>query len=357
MEGALCKELKSMGYKIVQTFRGRVLFNAPLQDVFKLNLWLRTAERVVLVLKRFEAETFDELFDGISQIPWGDYINKKGAFPIVKVRSNKSNLFSLSDIQAISKKAIVSSLSKKYGTIIFEEKYPIYPIHIYIKKNVVTVGIDTTGKEGLHKRGYRKYVSTAPLRETIAAGIIISSNWDFNKSLIDPFCGSGTIPIEASMLAMNIAPGIGRRFACNNWPFFNKYQWNFELEKAKESIKNIDLSIIGSDISPEMIKIAKLNAKSLNLHGKIIFEIKDFFEYIQIPTESWIVTNLPYGQRLKIRKNKIIRHFKEIFENNKDISLHFLSDSEKVPKIFGRKPKRIIIIYNSGLKVYLYQFW
>ena len=357
MEGALCKELKSMGYKIVQTFRGRVLFNAPLQDVFKLNLWLRTAERVVLVLKRFEAKTFDELFDGISRIPWGDYINKKGAFPIVKVRSNKSNLFSLSDIQAISKKAVVSSLSKKYGINTFEEKHPIYPIHIYIKKNVVTVGIDTTGKEGLHKRGYRKYVSTAPLRETIAAGIIISSNWNFNKPLIDPFCGSGTIPIEASMLAMNIAPGIGRKFACNNWPFLNRAQWDLELKKAKESIRDINLSIIASDKSPEMIKIAKLNAKNLNLHKKIRFEIKDFFEYTQISFESWIVTNPPYGQRLKMRENKIIRHLKKILENSGNISLHFLSDSTKVPKVLGRKPRRIIIIYNSGLKVYLYQFW
>jgi len=337
--------------------KGRVLFEAALRDTFKLNIWLRTAERIILVLKRFKAESFDELFSGIEEIPWADYIIKKGAFPIVKVKSNKSKLFSLSDIQAITKKAIVSKLSQRYGIEKFEEIGPVYPIHVYIKKDIAIVGIDTTGKDGLHKRGYRKYVSTAPLRETIAAGIVKLSNWKFDKPLVDPFCGSGTIPIEAAMIALNIAPGLERRFVCNDWPFLSKSHWKSEVEKAKSSIQNREIQIVGSDISGEMIKVAKMNAKRLNLDRKIKFDVKNFFDYSKFPSKTWIVTNPPYGQRLETQETKITRHLWRIFKENKRISLHFLSGSKNVLKIFKEKPKRIVTIYNSGLKVYFYQFW
>lgn len=357
LEGALCKELRNMNYKILHTIRGRVLFEAPIEDVFKLNLWLRTAERVIMVLKQFKAENFDELFEGISQIPWGDYINKKGAFPITKVKSNKSKLFSLSDIQSVSKKAIVASLSKKYKIKTFEEKGPVFPVHLYVKKDIVTVGIDTTGEDGLHKRGYRKYISQAPLRETIAASMILLSNWSPEKPLWDQFCGSGTIPIEASMIALNIAPGLFRKFICNYWPFLDRNLWNFEIEKARSSIKSTNFSIIGSDISTKMVETAILNARNLNLQEKIKFENKDFFEITKIPSRSWIITNPPYGQRLKTQESKILKHLKKIFESNEDISLHFLSGSKRIPEIFGKKPRRTITIHNSGLKIYLYQYW
>ncbi|MDI3471847.1 MAG: putative N6-adenine-specific methylase [Thermotogaceae bacterium] len=357
LEGALCKELRNMDYKILHTIRGRVLFEAPIEDVFKLNLWLRTAERVIMVLKQFKAENFDELFDGISQISWGDYINKKGAFPIAKVKSNKSKLFSLSDIQAVSKKAIVASLSRKYKIKTFEEKGPVFPVHLYIKKDIVTIGIDTTGENGLHKRGYRIYVSEAPLRETIAAAMVLLSNWNSENPLWDPFCGSGTIPIEASMIALNIAPGLFRKFICNYWPFLDSNLWKFEVEKAKSSIKSNDFSITGSDISAKMIEIAILNAKNLKLHKKIKFENKNFFEITKIPPKSWIITNPPYGRRLQTQESQILKQFKKIFEGSEDVSLHFLSSSEKIPKVFEKKPRKTITIYNSSLKTYLYQYW
>jgi len=358
LEGAVSRELKMMGYKILDSENGRIRFKADLSDIPRLNIWIRSAERILLVVGKFEALSFDDLFDGVSSLPWEDFIPKDGRFPIVKVRTAKSVLFAKSAIQSIVKKAIVNRLSKIYGITIFPENGSEYPVYVYLRKNVVTVSLDTTGRDGLHKRGYRKMYVEAPLRETIAAALLILSGWNREKNLVDPFCGSGTICIEAGMMAGGIAPGMNRNFVSMNWGIIPKKIWKEEFEKARSHRENSnEYEIIGGDVDEEAIKVAELNLRNLGVNLRIKF-VNASFEKLRAFDESGIiVTNPPYGMRISGTIREIHRRLKVLRHNFPGWRYNIISPFIKFERMFGMKAKRRYSFFNSGVRVHFFQFW
>jgi len=354
LEGAPSRELKSMGYKIIDSENGRIRFLAAIEDIPKLNMWMRSAERILMVFGRFKAETFNELFEGVFSLPWEDLIPRDGKFPVVKARSVRSKLFSISSIQSVVKKAIAEKLSYRHKIRTLPETGPEYPIHVYLKDDVVTIAVDTTGKEGLHKRGYRKKTVEAPLRETIAAGLVILSHWRHEEALVDPFCGSGTICIEAGMMACNIAPGLKRHFCSEDWGIISRDKWKREKDLARSGVKNERYKIIGSDIDEKVIEIAKINAKSAGVD--IRFVKSSFDEMKAIEPSGVIITNPPYGARLK-EFRKIHRDLRILRKNFPGWKYHIISPFENFERMFGKRADKKFSFFNSGIKVFFYQFW
>lgn len=326
LESVLKREVEQLGYEIVQVEDGRVTFRGGAEAVCRANIFLRTAERVLMKVGSFQAKTFDELFEKTKELPWENYIPKDGKFWVAKAASVKSKLFSPSDIQSIVKKAIVERLKQHYGVNWFEETGSSYPLRVFLNKDEVTIGIDSSG-ESLHKRGYRVLSSKAPITETLAAAMIMLTPWKADRILVDPFCGSGTIPIEAAMIAANIAPGMSRTFLAQTWNNLVPMQlWNDSFEEAKELVTtNIETNIQGYDIDGEIIRAARDNAKRAGVDHLIHFQQRPVSELKNPKKYGFVITNPPYGERLE-EKEALPKLYREIGEAFAGLTLVRISD-------------------------------
>ena len=359
MEAVLKKEIYDLGYDIKRVEDGRVTFSGDDEAIVRANMFLRTAERVLLNLGRFHAESFEELFQGVSKIPWEDVLPKDAKFWVKKASTAKSKLYSAPDIQSIVKKAIVERLKKHYHTSWFEESGEAYPLRVFIYKDEVTVALDTSG-EHLHKRGYRRPTSRAPVSETLAAAIILLTPWKADRILVDPFCGSGTFPIEAAMIGANIAPGLNRAFAAEKWKhLFAPKLWYDAIEEANDEMNpDISMDIQGYDIDDEIIRCARQNAKDAGVDKLIHFQQRPVSELHHPKKYGFIITNPPYGERLeeKAALPQLYKEMGEAFGRLDGWSYYILTSYEDAQRYIGRKADKNRKIYNGMLKTYLYQF-
>ena len=359
LEAVLKREIYDMGYEIIQVEDGRITFEGDAEAICRGNIFLRTTERVLLKVGRFHATTFEELFQGIKALPWEDYIPADGKFWVTKASSIKSKLFSPSDIQSIVKKAMVERMKQEYDMDWFPEDGASYPVRVFLMKDEVTVTIDTTG-ESLHKRGYRTMTSKAPLKETLAAALILLTPWKADRILVDPFCGSGTFPIEAAMIAANIAPGIKRHFLAETWDnLIPKELWQDCFMEAEEMVNtDITVDIQGYDIDGDVIKAARENAKRAGVEELIHFQQRPVKELHHPKKYGFVITNPPYGERLE-EKEALPALYKEIgtaYQNLDAWSLYMITSYEDAEKYIGRKADKNRKIYNGMLKTYFYQF-
>lgn len=359
LESVLKREIQDLGYEISSVEDGRVSFWGDAQAVCDANVFLRTAERVLLKVGSFKAETFDELFEKTKALPWEDYIPKNGKFWVAKAASVKSKLFSPSDIQSIMKKAMVERLKLKYKIQWFTEDGASYPIRVFLMKDIVTIGIDTTGTS-LHKRGYRQMTVKAPITETLAASLIMLTPWKQDRILVDPFCGSGTFPIEAAMIAANIAPGMNRSFTAEEWTnLIPKRAWYDAVEEANDIMDSkIDVDIQGYDLNPDAVKAARQNAKDAGVDHLIHFQERAVKDLRHPKKYGFIITNPPYGERLEEKRDlpALYREFGESFKRLDTWSAYMITSYEEAEKYFGRKADKNRKIYNGMLKTYFYQF-
>ena len=359
LEAVLKREIQDLGYEISQVEDGRVSFWGDAQAICRANIFLRTAERVLLKVGNFKATTFEELFQGIKEIPWETYIPKDGKFWVVKVASVKSKLFSPSDIQSIVKKAMVKRMGEHYHVDWFDEDGASYPVRLFLMKDIVTVGIDTTGTS-LHKRGYRLYQSKAPISETLAAALILLTPWHKDRILVDPFCGCGTFPIEAAMIAANIAPGMNREFTAENWAnLIPKQNWYDAVNEANEKVnKDIEVDIQGYDIDNEVLHAARKNADAAGVADLIHFQQRDVKDLSHPKKYGFIITNPPYGERLEEKEDlpDLYRAFGERFKQLDSWSAYMITSYEETEKYFGRKADKNRKLYNGMIKTYFYQF-
>lgn len=353
------REILDLGYEISAVDNGKVTFIADAEGICRANIFLRTTERILLKVAEFQAVTFDELFEGVKAIPWDAYIPENGKFWVTKASSVSSKLFSPSDIQRIVKKAMVESMKKTYHTAWFSEDGAEYPLRISIRKDLVTVGLDTTGVS-LHKRGYRKLTAPAPLTETLAAAIILLSPWNRDRVLIDPFCGSGTIPIEAAMIAKNIAPGLNRSFLAENWTnLIPKKEWYEVGQEAMDLIDDdVETVIQGFDVDAEVLKMARANAELAGVEGQIHFQQRDILNFRSPKKYGFVITNPPYGERLssKDEMSMLYRTIGNIINENETWSFFLLSGYEDAQRSIGKKAAKNRKIYNGMMKTYLYQY-
>ena len=359
LEAVLKKEIIDLGYDISLVEDGRVTFEGDEEAICRANVFLRTAERVLVQIGRFKAVTYDELFEGIKALPWEAYIPKDGKFWVTKASSIKSQLFSPSDIQRIVKKAMVEKLKQKYNVSWFEEDGAEFPVRVFILKDEVIVGIDTTG-DSLHKRGYRKLSSKAPISETLAASLIMLTPWKQDRILVDPFCGSGTIPIEAALMAANIAPGMNRSFTAEKWKnIIPVKEWYDTVDEAHDLIEHdVEVDIQGYDIDDEMIKIARINAKDAGVENMIHFQRRSVSELSHPKKYGFLITNPPYGERLEEKKD-LPQLYKVIGERYKALdawSAYIITSYENAEKDMGLKATKNRKIYNGMIKTYFYQF-
>lgn len=358
LESVLADEIRNLGYTDIKVENGRVTFIADELAVARCNLWLRTADRVLLKVGEFEATSFEELFEKTKALPWADYIPEDGNFPVSKAKSVKSKLFSLSDSQAIVKKAVVEKMKKRYHVEWFKETGPLFSIHVSILKNIATLSIDTSGP-GLHKRGYRKLNNEAPLKETLAAGLVLLSKWKPDRQLIDPLCGSGTIPIEAAMIGLNMAPGIKRKFISEDWPLIPKKVWDQAREEAMDLFDyDADFKVLGSDIDGEVLRGARHNIKQFGLEDHIFFQrlpvsgLKSSKEY------GYIICNPPYAQRIGELKEteELYRDMGRVFRNMDTWSYFILTSHPDFQRLFGKKADKNRKLYNGRILCYYYQY-
>ena len=360
MEKMLANEIKNLGFEIVKTEDGRVTYKTDEYGIAKANMWLRCAERVHLKIAEFEAKSFDELFEGTKRINWAKYIPYGAQFPITKASSIKSKLHSIPDIQSIVKKAVVESLKKSYlETGLIKEDKEKYPIYVFIHKDKVTLTIDTSGSS-LHKRGYRANALDAPLKETLAAAMIELSYWNKDRVLMDPFCGSGTIPIEAAMIARNIAPGLNRHFASEKWDRVPEKLWKEERKKAYAAIDYDCMpEIYGSDIDPAAIELAKSNAELAGVDDCITFEVKPVQELELYGDYGCLITNPPYGERLGDMKTveDMYRSLGGTMHSNETWSTYVITSMEYFEKLFGKKASAKRKLFNAWIKTDYYQFY
>ncbi len=359
LEAVLKREITDLGYEILSVEDGRVTFEGDAQAICRANIFLRTAERILIQAGRFKAETYDELFEGIKSIEWEKLIPVDGKFWVTKASSIKSKLFSPSDIQRIVKKAMVERLKEKYNVTWFEEKGAQYPVRVFMFKDEAVVGMDTTG-DSLHKRGYRKLSSKAPISETLAAALIMLTPWNKDRILLDPFCGSGTFPIEAAMMAANIAPGMNRSFTAEYWRnIINKKEWYNAVNEANDMIDiNVDTDIQGYDIDDDMVGIARQNARMAGVDKLIHFQRRDIRDLSHNKKYGFIITNPPYGERLEEKANlpMLYKTIGERFKNLQDWSAYIITSYEDTEKYMGIKADRNRKIYNGMIKTYYYQF-
>lgn len=359
MEAVLKKEIYDLGYEIAEVMDGRVFFYGDEEAVVRANIFLRTAERILIVVGDFYAVTFDELFEKTKAIDWQEYIPADGKFWVAKAASVKSKLFSPSDIQSIVKKAMVEKLKSIYHVDWFSEDGQSYPLRVFLNKDRVVMGLDTTG-DSLHKRGYRKLVSKAPVAENLAAGLIMLSPWHKDRILVDPFCGCGTIPIEAAMMAANIAPGANRSFTAENWTnIIPRKHWYEAVEEANDLVDmSVHPDIQGYDIDGDMIKSAKENAILAGVDGMIHFQKRPVAELSHAKKYGFIITNPPYGERIG-ESDEVVQLYRELAEgyNRLDAwSMYIITGYADVEKYIGRKADKNRKIYNGMLKTYYYQF-
>ncbi len=359
IEAVLKKEIQDLGYKILQVDDGRVTFEGDALALCKSNLWLRSAERVLLSVGEFQATSFEELFQAIKKLPWEDYLPKDGKFWVTKASSIKSKLFSPSDIQSIVKKAIVERLKGIYKVDWFSEDGPEFPMRVFIKKDIVSIGLDTSG-DSLHKRGYRQFSGIAPIRETLAAGIIQISPWNKDRVFADPFCGSGTFVIEAAMMGANIAPGLNRDFAAQSWHhLIPPNLWHQAVEEAMDVRDNaVELNIQGFDSDYQIIKIARENAKLAGVDHLIHFEEREMKNFRSNKKCGVIVTNPPYGERMDDQES-VIKLYKEMGEQFKLLdtwSFCVITSFEDFERFYGKSADKKRKLYSGMMKTNLYQY-
>ena len=359
MEAILKREIIDLGYDITEVADGRVTFFGDEEALCRANVFLRTAERILIKIGSFHAESFEELFQGTKELPWEEYVPVNGKFWVAKAASIKSKLFSPSDIQSIMKKAMVERLKGIYHIQWFEENGDSYPVRVFLMKDEVTVGLDSTG-ESLHKRGYRKLTAKAPIAENLAAAMIMLSPWNQNRILIDPFCGSGTIPIEAAMMAANMAPGMNRSFTAESWEhIIGKKNWYHTLDEANEMVDlAVETDIQGYDIDDKMVMIARENAKLAGVDHLIHFQRRGVEQLSSARKYGFIITNPPYGERLedKSAMPPLYRTIGQRYRELNSWSMYLITAYEQAEKDIGRKADKNRKIYNGMMKTYLYQF-
>ena len=359
LEAVLKREIIDLGYEVTEVVDGRVSFEGDEEAIARCNVFLRTTERVMLKVGSFKAVTFDELFEKTKALPWENFIPKDGKFWVKKASSIKSKLFSPSDIQRIVKKAIVDRLSGKYNILRFPEDGSEYPIRITILKDEVTVGLDTSG-ESLHKRGYRRLTVKAPITETLAAALISLTPWKKDRLLIDPFCGSGTIPIEAALIGLNIAPGMKRDFQAMAWDNILPKSLFKEAKKEAEDLidRETKLFIQGYDLDTSALDAARGNLSLAGLEGNIHFQQRDMRDISSAKKYGFIITNPPYGERLEEKEAmpQLYREMGKAFQKLDEWSYYIITGFEDAPKYFGRKPDKNRKIYNGMMKTYFYSY-
>lgn len=358
LESVVAREVKSLGYETTVE-NGKVIYEAPISAIPRSNLWLRVADRVKLVVGTFKATSFDELFESTKALPWEQFISEDGKFP-VSGKSHKSKLYSVPDCQAIVKKAVAERLKLKYGVASkMPENGALYKIEVALHKDIATLTIDTSG-EGLHKRGYRVGQGEAPLKETLAAALIMLTNWRPDETFIDPFCGSGTIPIEAALIGQNIAPGFNRNFASEQWSFIPDQVWEQAFIEAEDQANyNQQLHILGSDINHQMIDIAKNNSMEAGLTDLIQWkqmQVKD----LRIQQEyGYLVGNPPYGQRLNNKEivKSMYKDLGKIMNEHPGWSVYILTAFKDFEKYFGRRATKKRKLFNGFIRTDYYQYF
>ena len=359
LEAPLKREITELGYEIASVEDGRVTFYGDEEACVRANIFLRTAERVLIKIGSFPAKTFEELFQGTKALPWEEWIPKDGKFWVAKAASVKSALFSPSDIQSVMKKAMVERLRETYHINWFTESGESFPLRVFLLKDEVTIGLDTTG-ESLHKRGYRKLTAKAPIAENLAAALIMLTPWRGDRILVDPFCGSGTIPIEAAMMAANIAPGMNRSFTAENWGhIIGKKNWYEAVDEAAELMQlPADTDIQAYDLDPEMVAIARANAKLAGVEGMIHFQQRDIAALSHPKKYGFLITNPPYGERLSEKEQlpALYQMIGERFRALDSWSMYLITSYEDAEKAIGRKADKNRKIYNGMMKTYYYQY-
>ena len=359
LEAVLKKEILDLGYEISQVEDGKVTFLGDAEAICRANIFLRTTERILLKVGSFKAVTFEELFQGTKALPWEEYIPQDGRFWVKKANSIKSKLFSPSDIQSIMKKAMVERMKQGYGVSVIPETGADYPVRVSLYKDIVTVALDTTG-ESLHKRGYRKLTSKAPIEETLAAALIMLTPWNKGRILVDPFCGSGTFPIEAAMMAANMAPGMNRSFLSEDWKqIIPRKCWYEAMDEAQEMVDDtVSVDIQGYDLDPEVIKAARANAELAGVAHMIHFQQRPVAELSHPKKYGFLITNPPYGERIEDKKNlpALYTQIGERFKALDSWSAFIITSYEDVEKYMGRKADKNRKIYNGMMKTYFYQF-
>lgn len=359
MESVLKREITDLGYDITEVADGRVTFFGDEEALCRANVFLRTAERILIKIGSFHAETFEELFQGTRSLPWEEYLPEDGKFWVAKAAGIKSKLFSPSDIQSVMKKAMVERLREKYGTEWFREDGAAFPVRAFLMKDEVTVGLDSTG-ESLHKRGYRKLTAKAPIAENLAAALILLTPWNKDRILVDPFCGSGTFPIEAAMMAAGMAPGMHRSFTAENWPhIIGRKNWYDTLEEANELVDlSVDTDIQGYDIDDKMVSIARENARLAGVDGLIHFQRRSVTELSHPKKYGFLITNPPYGERLQDKEEMpgLYRIIGERFRALDAWSMYLITAYENAEQYIGRRADKNRKIYNGMMKTYYYQF-
>lgn len=358
LESVVANEVKELGYE-VEVENGKVIFDAPVSAIPRCNLWIRTGDRIKLLVGEFEAKTFDELFEGTKSLPWESFITEDGQFP-VSGKSVKSTLYSVPDCQAIVKKAVAERLKLKYG---LASKMPetggLYRIEVAILKDKVSLTIDTSGS-GLHKRGYRVGQGEAPLKETMAAALLKLTNWKPEYPLIDPFCGSGTIAIEAALIGQNIAPGFNRDFASQDWDFVKDKYWDDAFEEVEDKA-NYDqkLQIVGSDIDHNMIKVSKENAREAGLGDLIEWKQMQVRDLFLRKENGYVISNPPYGERIGDKKEiaKMHKDLGAIMKNHPSWSVYIITAYEDFEKQYGQKATKKRKLFNGFIRTDYYQYF
>ncbi len=359
LESVMKREIYDLGYEITRVEDGRVTFTGDEEAVCRANIFLRGAERVLMVVGRFTATTFDELFEGIRALPWEDYIPVDGRFWVTKASSIKSKLFSPSDIQSIAKKAMVERLKEHYGVEWFTESGAAYPVRIFLMKDEAVVALDTSG-DSLHKRGYRTMKNKAPLTETLAAPLIMLTPWKADRILVDPFCGSGTFPIEAAMMAAQIAPGLGRSFTAEQWlNLITPRQWQEVRTEARQmEDTQIDVDIQGYDIDPEAVRAARDNARRAGVDHLIHFQQRAVADLSHPKKYGFLFMNPPYGERMGEKEDlpELYRQIGEAYARLDSWSMYIITAYEDAQRYIGRKADKNRKIYNGMMKTYFYQY-
>lgn len=358
LESLVARELMELGYTEQKVENGKVTFKGDEKAICRTNLWLRKADRVLIKMGQFEARSFEELFQQTKALPWSDWLPVNANFP-VEGKSIKSTLYSVPDCQAIVKKAIVEKMKEKYKVNWFEETGPRYTIEVALLKDVVTLTIDTSGA-GLHKRGYRKLATRAPLKETLASAMISLSRWQPERPLIDPFCGSGTIPIEAALQGLNIAPGLRRTFAAEEWPHIATKLWVEARNEAKELIRqDLSLEIAGFDCDKEVLSQARYHAREAGVEQHIHFQERFFTDLSTKKKYGYLICNPPYGERLEDKTvvERLYREMGHVLGKLDTWSFYVLTAHPGFEKLFGRKSDKNRKLYNGRLECHYYQFY
>ncbi|WP_139904254.1 THUMP domain-containing class I SAM-dependent RNA methyltransferase [Clostridium thermarum] len=356
IEAITASELKALGYKDINTENGRVTFKGDERDIARTNIWLRTSDRVLIKMAEFKAESFEELFQGTKAIDWWKIIPENGKMHITG-KSVRSKLFSVSDCQSIVKKAVVEAMKRKYKRDVFTEDGPVYKIEVGILKDIVTLTIDTSGP-GLHKRGYRENAGEAPLKETLAAALVLISKWNPDILLYDPFCGSGTIPVEAALIGKNIAPGLRRSFVSEDWPNIKKSIWQEVRREAEAAINDKEFVIYGSDMDGRVLKTARQNAIKAGVEQYTNFQKLPVEEFSSRKRVAYIITNPPYGERLGEEKQvrKLYETLGNLYKNHPEWSFFVLTSYYEFEKCFRKKADKNRKLYNGRLLCYYYQY-